>query len=173
MTDKFDGDLKNFNFLQILDPTGPQNLPYPYGRSNFQIHFFVLLITDSDCSQKSVYTNYFSFLKILMGTLSKRQKTINNRPCWTYPLFWRFFAFLIMFLLEFLKKENSLCRHFFETNLNLQSELQRNEFWKSTSHRGKVNLGAGRVQYLQEIGNFEVAIELLSHKLVILAYDSI
>ena len=78
-----------------------------------------------------------------------------------------------MFLLEFLKKESSLCRHFFETNLNLQSELQKNEFWKSTSHRGKVNLGAARVQYLQEIGNFEVAIELLSHKLVILAYDSI
>ena len=36
-----------------------------------------------------------------------------------------------------------------------------------------VNLGTGRVQYLQEIGNFEVAIELLSHKLVILANDSI
>ena len=39
--------------------------------------------------------------------------------------------------------------------------------------RGKVNLEAGRVQYLQELGNFEVAIKLLSHKLVILAYDSI
>ena len=153
---------QNCQFLVNTGPYRPPNLPYPYGRSIFKIHFFAILIADSDLSQKSVYTNYFSFLKILMGTLSKMQKTINNRPCWTYPLFWRFFAFLIMFLLEFLKKENSLCRHFFETNLNLQSELQKNEFWKSTSHRGKVNLGAGRVQYLQEIGIFEVAIKFLS-----------
>ena len=119
---------QNCQFLVNTGPYRPPNLPYPYGRSIFKIHFFAILIADSDSSQKSVYTNYFSFLKILMGTLSKMQKTINNRPCWSYPLFWRFFAFLIMFLLEFLKKENSLCRHFFETNLNLQSELQKNHF---------------------------------------------
>ena len=57
---------------------GTSKIPYPYGRSNFQIHFFAVLIADSDSSQKSVYTNWSSFLKILMGTLSKMPKTFKN-----------------------------------------------------------------------------------------------
>ena len=48
--------------------------------------------------------------------------------------------FLTMFSSEFLKKKNSLVRHFFERNLNLQSELQKNEFENLTSHRGKLTL---------------------------------
>ena len=38
---------------------------------NFLNQFFLILIADSDSFRKSIYTNYFSFLKIPMGTLSK------------------------------------------------------------------------------------------------------
>ena len=114
------------------------------------------------------------FLKYKWKHCQKFQKPQKKRVSSTRPIINGFYAFLIMFPLEFLKKMSSLCRHFFETNLNLQSELKKMNFEnRPPIGRGKVNLEAGRVQYLQEIGNFEVAIKLLSHKLVILAYDSI
>ena len=51
----------------------------PYGRSIFQTHYFKNLITDSDSSQKSMYTNYFYFFKILTRTLPKTEKTMKNQ----------------------------------------------------------------------------------------------
>ena len=57
------------------------------------------------------------------------------------PYFQRFLAFLTVFLLEFLKKKNSLHWYFFERNLNLQSEWQKYEFENLTSHRGKLFSG--------------------------------
>ena len=66
---------QNCQFLVNTGPYRPPNLPYPYGRSIFKIHFFAILIADSDLSQKSVYTNYSPFLKIRAGTESKMQKT--------------------------------------------------------------------------------------------------
>ena len=57
------------NYLQYV---------YPYGKSTFQIHFFAILISDSDSSWKSVYTNWSYFFKILTGTLSKIEKTVKN-----------------------------------------------------------------------------------------------
>ena len=51
----------------------------PYGRSIFQTQYFKNLITDSDSSQKSMYTNYFYFFKILTRTLPKTEKTMKNQ----------------------------------------------------------------------------------------------
>ena len=42
-------------------PAWPFWLTLPYGRSIFQIDFFVILIADSDSSRKSTYTSYFLF----------------------------------------------------------------------------------------------------------------
>ena len=67
---KFEGCMTSFDHCHF-----GSKLTYPYGRSNFQIHFFAILIADSDSSQKSVYTNCSSFFKIQMKTLSKIPKT--------------------------------------------------------------------------------------------------
>ena len=48
----------------------------PYGISIFQVFFFTILKADSDSSKKSSYTKYPSFLKILVGTWSKIEKTL-------------------------------------------------------------------------------------------------
>ena len=66
---------------------GALKIPYPYGRSNFQIHIFAILIADSDSSKKSINGNYSSFLKIWAGTQSKTPKTSKKRVSWTYPIF--------------------------------------------------------------------------------------
>ena len=56
-----------------------------------------------------------------------------------------------MFPSEFSKKKISLCRHFFERNLNLQSKLQKYEFENLTSHRGKVFSGLqGRAKIFEK-----------------------
>ena len=72
-----------------------------------------------------------------MGKLSKILKTNKKKGKFNLPFFKRFLAFLTMFLLGFLKKKTSLCRQFFERNLNLLSELQKYEFENLASHRGK------------------------------------
>ena len=46
----------------------------PYEKVNFQNHFFTNLKVDSDSSQKSVYTNYSSFLNIPTRSWSNTQK---------------------------------------------------------------------------------------------------
>ena len=56
-------------------PQGPLFVMPPYGISIFQVDFFTILKADSDSSKKSSYTNYLSFLKIIMGTQSKIRKT--------------------------------------------------------------------------------------------------
>ena len=62
------------NFLAYPPNSPPKNL-LPYRRSFFQIHFFTILISESDSLQKSVCTKYLSFFDTIMGTGSKMQKT--------------------------------------------------------------------------------------------------
>ena len=75
------------NFQKFWLFPGALKITYPYGRSNFQIHIFAILIADSDSSQKSINANYSSFLEIQAGTQSKMPKTSENRVSSTYPFF--------------------------------------------------------------------------------------
>ena len=62
------------NFLAYPPNSPPKNL-LPYRRSFFQIHFFTILISESDSLQKSVCTKYLSFFDTITGTGSKMEKT--------------------------------------------------------------------------------------------------
>ena len=75
------------------------------------------------------------FPKFQWEHCQKYKKLPKNWVSSTYLDFLQFFIILTKFPLEFLKKKNSLCRYFFERNLNLQSELKKNQFEKLTSHR--------------------------------------
>ena len=77
----------------------------------------------------------FLFPKFQWEHCQKCKNLPKNWVSSTYLDFLQFFIFLTKFLLEFLKKKNSLCRYFFKRNLNLQSELKKNQFEKLTSHR--------------------------------------
>ena len=104
-----------------------------YGKVNFskwtfQNDFSANLSSDSDSSQKTVWRNCLSFLDILRGSWSNKQKTQFLRVSLTYPYFSRFFANLINFQLEYWKNEDSLCSYFFERNLNLQSDFENFDF---------------------------------------------
>ena len=80
-----------FCYVASVNPSLPSNITYPYRRSIFQNWNFSILIADSGSSQKSSYTNYFHFSKILMGTWSKLQKTNKFEGKFNLPSFFMVF----------------------------------------------------------------------------------
>ena len=78
----FDGQGVQWDISNIFRPYCPylvcgklSSKTYPpYEKVNFQNHFFTNLKVDSDSSQKSVYTNYSSFLNIPTRSWSNTQK---------------------------------------------------------------------------------------------------
>ena len=76
-----------FCYIASVNPSLTSNIIFSYGRSTFLIHNFPILIADSDSSQKSSYTNYFHFSKILMGTRSKLQKNNEFEGRFNLPSF--------------------------------------------------------------------------------------
>ena len=51
-------------------------MPYPYGRSNIKIHFFAILIADSDSSKKVSTQTSLLFFKFLWDHCQKRQNSL-------------------------------------------------------------------------------------------------
>ena len=68
----------DFCYVASGNPSLPSSITYPYGRSFFQIRNFSIPIAHLDSSQKSSYTNYFHFFKILTGTHPKSRKTMEK-----------------------------------------------------------------------------------------------
>ena len=104
----------------------------PMERSIFQKDFFANLSSDSDSSRKTVWRNCLSFLEILRGSWSNKQKTRFLRVSLTYPYISRFLVNLVNFQSEYWKNKDSLCSYFFERNLNLASEYIKDYFEKLT-----------------------------------------
>ena len=125
---------QNFRHLQQRYPSsgGVCKWPYPCGESIFQNIVFTFLKADSDSSWKSVYTNYFYFSKILMGTWSRLGKPFKPDLFELTQIF-QFYQYLTIFPLELWKSKSSLYTHFFKRNLNLHSKKYKNYFEKIDS----------------------------------------
>ena len=82
-------------------------------RSIFKNHIFRNLRPDSDSSQKSVYTNYFPFSKILTGSWSNMYKTFKIQGKLNLPSKKSIFALFDLLPMKILKKEEQFVYTFF------------------------------------------------------------
>ena len=143
---------------------GVRSLPNPMGVQFFKfifLHFwFQIQISHEKVSTQTI----FIFSIFLQEHGQNWEKPPFHLPFWTYLNFSQFFLFLTMFPSEFWKNKTSLCTHFFTRNLNLKSKLQKNEFGKLTSHRGRISFRPRRNLKISLFFNFNIMVGFLTFK---------
>ena len=101
-------------------------------RSNFQIHNLSILIADLDSLQKSMNVKWAPFFDIPSRTRSNSRSKSQNQGKFKQMNNFADFATLtknlIVFCLEYQKKERTLLLYFFARNPNLQSKLKNSDF---------------------------------------------